>query len=61
MTKEELINKMKLTHRTLTNELESINQRHVILVNLIAEYEHLIRCATDNDLDTVIKKDKENA
>ena len=61
MTKEELINKMKLTHRTLTNELESINQRHVILVNLIAEYEHLIRCATDNDLDTILKEHKDNA
>lgn len=61
MTKEEIINMMRLTHKRLSNELESINERHVILVNLIAEYEHLIRCASDNDLDSVLKEYKDNA
>lgn len=61
MEKEQLIKMMRLTHKRLSTELESINERHNILVNLIAEYEHLIRCATDNDLDKVLKEDKENA
>lgn len=61
MEKEQLINTMKLNHRRLSNELEEINNRHSVLTNLIAEYEYLIRIATDNDLDKIIKEDNNNA
>ena len=61
MEKEQLINIMKLNHKRLSNELEQLNERHAIIINLIAEYEHLIRLATDNDLDEVLKEYKDNA
>lgn len=61
MTKEELINTMRINHKRLSNELEQLNERHAIIINLIAEYEHLIRLATDNDLDTILKEYKEDA
>ena len=61
MEKEQLINTMRLNHKRLSNELEQLNERHAIVINLIAEYEHLIRLATDNDLDKIIREENNNA
>ena len=56
MTKEEIIKECQRTLKKYNDELERLNLRHEVVINIIAEYRHLLMDITDNNLDKVLKE-----
>ena len=51
MTKEEIIKECQRTLKKYNDELERLNLRHEIIINIIAEYRHLLMDIIDNNQD----------